>query len=125
MKKRWFALIIILILAIAGYFYVYQDHRNIASEVPEFEVNALELANEFASSPSNSSGIYLNKTVLIFGTVSELNANSLTLDDKIFCQFDDTLSQVKLNTKISIKGRLIGYDDLLEEVKLDQCIINN
>ena len=30
-----------------------------------------------------------------------------------------------LNTKIKIKGRFIGYDDLLEHVKLDQCLIIN
>jgi hypothetical protein len=28
-----------------------------------------------------------------------------------------------LASLIKIKGRFIGYDDLLEEIKIDQCII--
>ena len=28
-----------------------------------------------------------------------------------------------LNNDVTIKGRCIGYDDLLEELKMDQCII--
>lgn len=32
-------------------------------------------------------------------------------------------SELKANNPISVKGRCIGYDDLLEEIKLDQCSI--
>jgi hypothetical protein len=31
--------------------------------------------------------------------------------------------QVMLNSQVKIKGRVTGYDDLLEELKLDQCLI--
>jgi hypothetical protein len=33
------------------------------------------------------------------------------------------LSKLKVNDTIVVKGRCIGYDDLLEEIKLDQCSI--
>jgi hypothetical protein len=33
------------------------------------------------------------------------------------------LQKINPSNNISLKGRIIGYDDLLEELKLDQCII--
>ena len=33
------------------------------------------------------------------------------------------LKKINPTNDISLKGRIIGYDDLLEELKLDQCII--
>ena len=67
---------------------------------------------------------YLNKTIEIEGIPSEINDNSITLDDKVFCQLVKKSSvAIKNGTKLIIKGRLIGYDNLLEQVKLDQSEI--
>jgi hypothetical protein len=30
---------------------------------------------------------------------------------------------LKVNDSVTVKGRCIGFDDLLEEIKLDQCTI--
>ena len=30
---------------------------------------------------------------------------------------------VKKGDKVTVKGRFIGYDDLLEEYKMDNCVI--
>jgi len=32
---------------------------------------------------------------------------------------------LNIATQITIKGRVIGFDDLLEQIKLDQCFILN
>ena len=48
---------------------------------------------------------------------------SITINNKIFCNFTKIFSELKVNDPISVKGRCIGYDDLLEEIKLDQCSI--
>ena len=53
--------------------------------------------------------------------VTEVNDNDLTLDNKVFCKFIEINSTIILNDKIRLKGRCIGFDDLLEQVKLDQC----
>jgi hypothetical protein len=34
-----------------------------------------------------------------------------------------SLSGLKVGQEIEIKGRMIGYDDLLEEIKLDKTVI--
>ena len=48
----------------------------------------------------------------------------IILDGNIVCSFNPPQTidpKLKLTDKISIKGRCIGYDDLLEEVRIDNC----
>lgn len=126
MRKYLYVIIVVLVVVILGYNYVYQDHRDISSESSEFVLTASEISLEFSNTPSKAEVKYLNKTIEISGRVSEVNENSLTVNDQVFCQFSDKInSKIKIDSEIKIKGRLIGYDDLLEQVKLDQCHILN
>jgi hypothetical protein len=35
-------------------------------------------------------------------------------------------SSIKKDQPVTVKGRVVGYDDLMAEIKLDQCsILNN
>lgn len=125
MKKL---LIIILILGLAGfigYKYVYQSHRDIQSEKAEFTIVATDLVKEFSENPDISSKKYLNKTIVVTGKLTEIEANSLMLDNASYCTFDinHNISESSLNASYIIKGRCIGYDELLEVVKLDQATI--
>ncbi|MFI1743716.1 OB-fold protein [Thalassobellus sediminis] len=116
--------IFIILLAIIGYNYIYQDHRDINSEQTDFSLTPTTILNEFSINPSASEKKYLNKTIEIEGNITEKNANNLTLDNKVFCQLiNNTQNTPVNNSPIKVKGRVIGYDDLLEQVKLDQCTI--
>jgi hypothetical protein len=85
-------------------------------------LNSTDLVNEFAINPSASEKKYLNKTIEVMGSITELNGQDLTLDNKIFCQFNSKI-EVDTSKKVSIKGRFIGYDELLDQIKIDQCSI--
>jgi tRNA_anti-like len=109
-----------------GYNYIYHDHRDIKSEPVEYSIKAIDILHEFSANPSISELKYLNKTIAVSGKVSELNKNNITLNGQVFCQFNKTVKiKIKNNSQIKIKGRFIGYDDLLEQIKLDQCNIIN
>ncbi|RIA08345.1 putative nucleic acid binding protein [Flavobacteriaceae bacterium MAR_2010_72] len=119
--RKWIILIALLVLGIFAYNYIYQEHRNIQDETPEFVVTAVELSKEFSNDPKASERKYLNKTIVINGIITEQNENDLILNPNIFCQFEQKITTN--DTVVQIKGRVIGYDDLLEEIKLDQCNI--
>lgn len=122
--KKWIVIIMLIVIIVIGYNYIYQDHRNISTEASEFKLSATAVKNEFASNSVASANKYLNKTVAILGDVSESKNKEITLNSSVFCQLIDSLKEpLKLGSKIKIKGRVIGYDDLLEQVKLDQCMI--
>lgn len=112
-------------MAYIAYNYVYKDHRDIINETAAFSMSSVDISNEFEINPSEAEIKYLNKTIEISGTISDLNTSQITLDSKVFCQFDNPISNVETEQEIIIKGRFIGYDDLLKEIKLDQCNIIN
>jgi len=66
-----------------------------------------------------------DKIVVVSGEVTNIDENGIMLSSKIYCQLKQVTDLQKINpsNNISLKGRIIGYDDLLEELKLDQCII--
>jgi len=123
--KKWLVIIVVLIVvAFIGYNYIYQDHRTIENETAKFVMNSKEIENQFSTNIKTAEDLYLNKTIEVSGLISEVNTNNITLDDKVFCQFSEAIkASIKENSNLKIKGRVIGYDDLLEQVKLDQCTI--
>ncbi|MEJ6792863.1 MAG: hypothetical protein QNK89_09095, partial [Lacinutrix sp.] len=127
MKKKY--LILLLLVATIGiivYNYVYQNHRDISSESADFSSTSTILLNKFLNDSQTAETKYLNKTIKITGQVSEINTTDVTLDDAIFCSLlNKENKQFKLNQTVTIKGRCIGYDDLLEQIKLDQCTLTN
>ena len=124
MKKWIFFVIVLLIGGVLLYNYVYKDHRDIENEEPFFIVTSEDLITEFTLDNKIASEKYLDKTIQIIGMVTSLDGNVLQVESVISCYFKDTLnSNQLLNKKIEIKGRCIGYDELLEEIKIDQCVI--
>lgn len=122
--KKWIISIAVIIIGIVAYNYLYQDHRDISSEIPEFVITSDEIGAEFIADQQESETKYLNKTISIKGKVTESSTDDFTLDSKVFCQLKESLnSPLKTNSTTTVKGRVIGYDELLEQVKLDQCSI--
>jgi hypothetical protein len=66
---------------------------------------------------------WLNRVVVLEGVVTSKDENGITLNNRVYCQFSVTQKIVVAQQTLKIKGRFIGYDDLLNELKLDQCII--
>ena len=124
MKRKWIILLLFLLITFIGYKYVYQEHRDIKTEKAEFVVNSTALANEFSTNSNDSEKKYLNKTIEITGFISEISGKTITLNHMIFCQFNTEIkTTLKIDQTIKIKGRFIGFDDLLELVKIDQSTI--
>jgi len=96
--------------------------RDIENEASEFNVSASDVFDEFSSNSQMATSKYLNKAVEITGKVTNVGENVITLDGKVSCQLQVSV-QVILNSQLKIKGRVTGYDDLLEELKLDQCLV--
>lgn len=129
MKKRAYVLgffIIAGIIFLSVYRYIYKDHRNISKEEAAFNIAAKAINLEFIDNASLAEKKYINKVLIVSGVVTEINSTFLTLENSIFCQFKNSIpDNTKVNSYVYLKGRYIGYDDLLNEIKLDQCSIIN
>lgn len=124
MKRKLIVLLVLILLAFAGYKYIYQDHRDIQKEQPEYVISSNFLVNEFSQNSIEAEKKYFDKIIEITGTITEVNRYEITLNNIISCRFDSIIkNSIKVNQKITIKGFFLGYDDLIEQVKLNQCSV--
>ncbi|PAM93781.1 hypothetical protein B4N84_16030 [Flavobacterium sp. IR1] len=126
-KKIVYLTAALLILISAGtYFYygfLFKEARNIETEIPYVSTTAAVLIKAYSSDPAKADSLYLNKTIEIKGVVTKVTDSVMILDNKVFCLFTKKNNAKLLNTETVIKGKCIGYDELFEEIKLDQCTI--
>lgn len=113
-------------MAIGTYLYTYKDHRDIVNEKGSYTIAATEIFSEFQTNESSANAKYLDKTIEVTGDLSSIDiaTKSIVINDKLFATFKDEIPKtLQTNSKIKIKGRFIGYDALLEELKMDQCVL--
>lgn len=127
MKIKLSILFLLLIVIVAGiYFYTYKEHRDIAAEKESYAIVVSRFFSEFQADEVKANGKYLNKTIEVTGTLSSVDVatKSIVINEKLFATFKEMPSQrLLVNHKIKIKGRFIGYDALVEELKMDQCVL--
>jgi hypothetical protein len=125
-KRRIKFLGIVIVVFIISFFsiryYVYNlGRRDIQSEETAFEVSSDAILNDFISNPTTSNKKYLEKTITVSGIITSVKGEEVILDNSVNCNLLNASKSIKKNQKVTIKGRVVGYDDLLGEVKLDQC----
>lgn len=127
MKKGIIIVFSVAIVAAIGlYFYTYQGHRDIGSENSDYKLRLSELQTEFKANDSLFNAKYADKTIEIYGKITalDLGNKSFMLEEKIEVNLMDAIpNTIKISDTIAIKGRYVGFDDLLEEFKIDQAII--
>lgn len=125
-KKIPLGILILLIAIIVIYRYTYQDHRNISSEKATYTLTIAVLEKEFAANDSLASAKYQDQTIEVTAKITaiDIDNKAIILDNKLFASFNDSLSKdISYGQKITLKGRFLGYDELLEQFKMDQSSI--
>ncbi|MBN8641704.1 MAG: hypothetical protein J0L86_07845 [Flavobacteriales bacterium] len=127
MKKKLLIFVIVVIgIAASVYFYAYKDHKDIAASEADFTLTVQVLQKEFTENDSIATVKYQNKVVQVEGAITNVDAESksIVIDDKIYAQFDSALpTNLEIKKKVTLKGRFLAYDDLVEEFKMDQSSI--
>ena len=123
-KSRIIALFLLLSVVVGVSAFNYVMHgggRNLLKEETNFSVSSNDLAKEFSTNTNLANAKYLEKAVAVKGIVADVNNNVITLDNGVVCTLQTADNAIKKNQVVTIKGRVVGYDDLMEEIKLDQC----
>lgn len=123
-KSRIFALVLLLTIVSGVVAYNYVMHggaRDLSREETDFTLSSKQLADEFTSNGASANSKYLEKAIAVKGIVTDASSDQITLDNGIVCVLKKTDPSIKVNQVVTIKGRVVGFDDLMGEVKLDQC----
>lgn len=129
-----YALVLILIVATSGYYYVfiYSKNRKFDMEHAEsMNIKADELVKAFQENEANANKLYIDKVLLINGVVgatakTQAGESSVTLSSSdsfsgVMATLDSTVtSQVKVGDTIDIKGFCKGF---LSDVVITNAIL--
>ncbi|MEO5776105.1 MAG: hypothetical protein ABIQ27_04320 [Flavobacterium sp.] len=121
-KTLGISIVIIVISFFSVRYYIYNaGKRDIQSEDTAFAVSSKAIVTEFTSNTAASNKKYLEKPIAVSGIVTSVSDKEVILDNSVNCNFLTASNSLKKDQKVTIKGRVVGYDDLLGEVRLDQC----
>ncbi len=123
-KKNKFFITVLMLFSSIGiviYTYTMRAPTTIENKKIDFTGSAEELLLKITDHTEE----WQDKIVVVSGEVTSSDDKGIMLSRKIYCQLKQVtdFQKINLSNNISLKGRIIGYDDLLEELKLDQCII--
>jgi hypothetical protein len=125
-KKTLLGILLFAVIATSVYGYMYKGHRDIDEERADYVVTIAVLKKEFMSNESLAYKKYQDKIIELTAKVSSIDAesNGIVLDQKVFATFKDSLPlEIASGKTLKIKGRFLGYDELLQEFKIDQSSI--
>ena len=123
MKKKIIVILaIFVVIGIGLYAYIYKAQRDISSESTAYSLRVKDLQRQFSEEAVKANKKYDDKTIEVSGKITSIDAasHSVVIDDKLSAVFKDSTLKFSANESVKIKGRFVGYDDLLEEFKMDQ-----
>ncbi|MEO0572341.1 MAG: hypothetical protein AAF039_11605 [Bacteroidota bacterium] len=99
--------------------------RVIANEKAAFFIPADQLRDSFTANEGNATVKYMDKVLKVSGKITAIEGKSVVLDDKVLVNFlMDTVSGLLRGDDLVIKGRCVGFDELLLQVRIDQAKIH-
>jgi hypothetical protein len=118
-------LVVALLIGFSVFNYVFHGGaRDLATEEVAFTVTSKNISDEFAANVAGATKKYSDKAIAVSGIVTAVSDSIVTIDNTIICNFKTPDTSIKNEQAITVKGRLVGFDDLMGELKLDQCTIN-
>jgi hypothetical protein len=128
-KQTW--IIAVLLLLIAGAFVVYSQynkpHTDYAAQAASVSYTSDALLDEFRADAAAAAEKVNNQVIEVEGTITAIEADVFILDNGVVCKFSAQpgghLEDYAPGTSVKLKGRFVSFDDLLEEVRLDFCVL--
>ena len=122
-KKSKLILTVIFIVSIVLLFIVtkiiYAPHEKTADVESAYKGKASDFITSINIDTTITAGIVIE----LSGRVTSVLDSTITIDNNIFCQFSNQPTLINLGENVLVKGRYIGFDDIMGEVKLDNCIL--
>lgn len=129
MKKATIIIFIVAVVALIGVLIGYRmwtkPHVKV-EDVQGVNVTTEQLAGAYASDETTANKTYLNKAIVVSGTVQEVDRNQdgkalLVLDNDIQCTMRDISSEAKVGDHVKVKGFCNGNN--LFGVVISDCVI--
>lgn len=118
---------IILVLQISGFYLIYKNA--VQPPVPiedvksDYNHSVKQFYLEFVESNVAFDRKYLNKVIRLTGNVTVVQDSVIVLNNKIVCIANEKFNNTIKDKTIKVKGKYVGYDELFDNLKMDECVI--
>lgn len=137
MRVIWILLTVVTTGFVLAYlFYYNKPHRDIEREGFDYELTAGDLYSSFQENETAAHQKFYDRVILVSGDVKQvIDRDDLSIillegaGGVINCEmnekYDDLINYVDVGENIQIKCLYVGYNDLLEEIQLKNCKIED
>ena len=120
MNWKIFRSVLPLVALVAFVYYTKSLKPNYASKEPTLITDSHDLLWRFQM---NEGTELINQVVQFKGKITGFDSLLIIMDHRLICAPDSTMiADIGIGDSVTFKGRCIGYDDLLEELRLDHVI---
>ncbi len=110
--------------AVAGVVVVqmyHKPHKDYAAADVERTWEAEALVAWFQTNDATTHGQWSEQVVSVSGEVRESTSDGVILEPGVVCVWQAEVSVPPLAGRVTLKGRIVGFDDLFGEVRVDHA----
>ena len=117
-----FAFIAACLGGVVAYVQYNKPHKDYGQAAVEAHWKADELVQWYGAHDASEHAMWQDKMVTVAGTVTALTATGALLSPGVVVSWDSgPMPDVQVGSAVIVQGRLLGFDDLLGEVRLDHA----
>ena len=117
-----FAFIAACLGGVVAYVQYHKPHKDYAQATVEATWEAAELVQWYGAHDAPEHVVWQDKMVAVVGKLTSLSASGALLYPGVAVTWDDEVTpDVQVGSTVTLQGRLLGFDDLLGEVRLDHA----
>ena len=114
----------LLIAAVAvlciGLFFYFKPAPDRSTEAAQQQVEAQVL---YMAMSTGQVAQYLNEVISVTGVVQSVEGQTVMLQPGIACRMEGDFDAPRAGETVSVKGRVLGFDDMFGEVQLDFAVV--
>ncbi|MFZ9054838.1 MAG: hypothetical protein ACO2ZL_03440 [Flavobacteriales bacterium] len=123
--KRILVAVIALSIAFGLYQYFRPAENRLDAEATA-SVEAAVLYEVISGEDDAAKSDFFDRIIAITGIVSSRDGNTLILQPGVACRLEVApTTDLAIGTPVTVKGRVIGYDDMFMEVQVDFAMIDS
>lgn len=120
MKKLVYLILAALVVGGAIGLYQYnKPARDPGAEEAVTQLTATELGSAYTTDATAAGATYLDQVIEVSGSVTDKDSEGVVIDGTVYCKMQSGLETLAVGNDVRIKGRVVGYDDLFGQVRLD------
>lgn len=124
-KKVFLTVIMSVFIVFTLYKVVTMPPKLMNNKSISYKISAKNFYKEFIQNQTQFNKLHMNEVIGLTGVITSVQDSIIVLDGKIVCITTKPYAHLVPDQLIKIKGKYIGYDELFDNLKLSECLLDS